>query len=548
MPPASSTPRSSGVLSHPHLNNYTTPGCRPPHIVKLWLIAESGSQRFAIESSLVSDVLPATENTSRGQITYQEQLIEVIDLETILHGRQTAGLLGNRIVVIDGLSRDKGSHVGLLAERVLDTLEAAPLPPTTDSGIPAELVNGTVPDGDELLPCLNLVQLVNQAEKAAPVATGQAPQAENQTAESCWSSIGVFGDGECPELAAHLHCRNCPTMINAGRSVFHQPTPSGYLAELSERHMQEKHDSVQKVIQTFVFCSGDRWFGIDSAFVERVISPQSIHRLPFRSNDILLGTANVSGELLLAFAINPIFGQAKTSDLSHTERLPVARMVVVRSQSSEFILLVDDVLGIEDFPESHLENEIPVDLPPTANPFVIGMVRVGQIRPMILNVELLLKQLAKEMLGTGPQPMKSTTADSITWTFENRLPELQRLSEVLEKFGEARGVAPGLISQLNVCLDELFTNAVNYGYEPGTADEIQITASVAEGQLQFVISAGGRKFDPFTQAPPPDIESDLEDRKVGGLGVHLAREMVDEYSYDWRADRNIITLRKRLTP
>lgn len=521
--------------------------------MKLWLIAETGRQRIAIESSLVSDVLPALELERQpaataascvGRLSYRDQSIDVLDLGSVLYGKRSRKLLGNRIIIVDSPSSKGDGYTGLLAEKVLDTLEADTSDKQNVQGIPEDWITGVVRDEtDQPLPCLDVRKLVTQPPEV-PVSHEPEQEPTASPVETCWSTMGVFGRGDCPELQRFVHCRNCPTMVNAGRSVFGRPQPSGYQTELTTNR-NARGVETSSMVQSFVFRSGRRWFGVESEFIEKIVAPEQIHRLPFRSNEILLGTANMSGELLLAYDIAPVFGNPDDANADSSNRLPMARMMVVRSQANQFILQVDDVLGIEDFPQDIIENELPADLPLPANPFVIGMVQLGEIRPILLNVELLLKQLAKEMHGTGRQPKKPKLPGE-RWTFANQLSEMPRMAERLEEFGEQSGLTPGMIGQLTICLDELFTNAVSYGYETKQEDEIELFIQIDDGVIELTLTSGGKLFDPFAEAPPPDLESDLEDRRVGGLGVHLVKEMVDGYSYASRDGRNIITLKKRL--
>ncbi len=68
--------------------------------------------------------------------------------------------------------------------------------------------------------------------------------------------------------------------------------------------------------------------------------------------------------------------------------------------------------------------------------------------------------------------------------------------------------------------------------------------AAAGDEITVEIEDDGRAFDPF-DAPPPDLTSSIEERAIGGLGVHLVRSLTDDASYERRDGRNIVTLRKR---
>lgn len=125
-----------------------------------------------------------------------------------------------------------------------------------------------------------------------------------------------------------------------------------------------------------------------------------------------------------------------------------------------------------------------------------------------------------------------------------RLPEIARMVEAVESFADSHGWPPDVTYQVTVVLDELVTNAVSYGIAPGETRPIVLRIRQADGVLEIVLSDPGQPFDPRT-APEPDTEASLEDRKIGGLGIHIARSFMDrlDYRYD---GHNHLTLVKRL--
>ena len=86
------------------------------------------------------------------------------------------------------------------------------------------------------------------------------------------------------------------------------------------------------------------------------------------------------------------------------------------------------------------------------------------------------------------------------------------------------------------------TNAINYGYDDDARHEIKITGREQNDALVVTLTDDGRAFNPFADAPQPDLSADVAARKVGGLGVHLVRELIDEVAYQRRDAMNIVTL------
>ena len=126
------------------------------------------------------------------------------------------------------------------------------------------------------------------------------------------------------------------------------------------------------------------------------------------------------------------------------------------------------------------------------------------------------------------------------------LSELYRLAEAVEDFGGANDLPPGAVFKLNLCFDELITNAISYGFDALDQADLSVELAAGDGEVLAVIRDNGRPFDPFTEAPDADTTLRVEDRPVGGLGVLLVRESMDDFSYERRDDFNVVTLRLKL--
>jgi anti-sigma regulatory factor (Ser/Thr protein kinase) len=125
------------------------------------------------------------------------------------------------------------------------------------------------------------------------------------------------------------------------------------------------------------------------------------------------------------------------------------------------------------------------------------------------------------------------------------LAEIGRLTEAFEALAGELQLSSAVTFELTLVLDELVTNVINYGGIPSGGERIRIEFRADDGALEITISDPGKPFDP-RNAAPPDTDSPLEDRKIGGLGVHLVRNMVDTLAYRHEGGRNIVTLLKRI--
>lgn len=131
--------------------------------------------------------------------------------------------------------------------------------------------------------------------------------------------------------------------------------------------------------------------------------------------------------------------------------------------------------------------------------------------------------------------------------------EIARVAEAIEAFCADHGLSPRIAFDLNLAVDELATNTISYGFA-GRADDgrIRLRLALTEdddgGAVVASLDDDGLAYDPFTQAPPPVLHGDVEDRPIGGFGVHFARTLMDEVSYRREDGWNRIVLRRRLRP
>ncbi|MCH8474401.1 MAG: ATP-binding protein [Opitutales bacterium] len=129
--------------------------------------------------------------------------------------------------------------------------------------------------------------------------------------------------------------------------------------------------------------------------------------------------------------------------------------------------------------------------------------------------------------------------------FGNSLAELASLAKALEDFGQRENLPPAVIGPLNLALDELFTNIVQHGYPPGKEGRIFLQLRKNENSVEALLQDQAPAYNPF-EAPDPDLESPIESRPIGGLGVHLVKELMDHWEYRRDSDQNTIILRKNL--
>ncbi len=114
------------------------------------------------------------------------------------------------------------------------------------------------------------------------------------------------------------------------------------------------------------------------------------------------------------------------------------------------------------------------------------------------------------------------------------------------EFADAHALPASIRRSMDVALDELLVNAISHGFAGREGGAVTIEVELRPDRLCATLTDDGRPFDPFGAAAP-DTALSVEDRRVGGLGIHLVRRMMDEFGYRRRADRNVVTVAKLLT-
>lgn len=124
---------------------------------------------------------------------------------------------------------------------------------------------------------------------------------------------------------------------------------------------------------------------------------------------------------------------------------------------------------------------------------------------------------------------------------------LSALMDAIEAHLEAAGAPLTAIAPVLIALDEVLANLLNHGGEGGTAPAVKVDLQVSDGRIAVQVSDDGRAFDP-TAAPVPDTTGSVEDRPIGGLGIHLVRTLMDTVAYEHSAGRNHLRFSRTYSP
>ena len=141
---------------------------------------------------------------------------------------------------------------------------------------------------------------------------------------------------------------------------------------------------------------------------------------------------------------------------------------------------------------------------------------------------------------------KSQLSRTHSLTIDNALPELQRLLRFTREVASLEGILGADLMDLDVILEEVVTNILKYGGLKPDAEACTVELTREKNLLKIRISDQGTPFDPLLM-PEIDTNLGIEDRPIGGLGIHFVKNLTESQHYEYHEGRNVLTLTKKLT-
>ena len=136
-------------------------------------------------------------------------------------------------------------------------------------------------------------------------------------------------------------------------------------------------------------------------------------------------------------------------------------------------------------------------------------------------------------------------AKKYSFKLKSKLSELDKLCQHLEKVGQSIGLSQRAVFEINLALDELFTNIISYGFSDDDVHDIKISITPQGNQITISIEDDGVPFNPV-DAETPDLECSIENCKIGGLGIHIIKKLMDQVCYQRCDNKNVLTLKKTI--
>ena len=130
-------------------------------------------------------------------------------------------------------------------------------------------------------------------------------------------------------------------------------------------------------------------------------------------------------------------------------------------------------------------------------------------------------------------------------TIAATLDNLDTVLAFVDQQMENAGCAMKLMAQVDMAVEEIFVNIARYAYHPEVGEAcVRCEAGGEPFQVIVGFADQGRPYNPL-EREDPDVTLDAEQRQIGGLGIFMAKKLMDDIQYEFRDGQNILTLRKK---
>ena len=126
---------------------------------------------------------------------------------------------------------------------------------------------------------------------------------------------------------------------------------------------------------------------------------------------------------------------------------------------------------------------------------------------------------------------------------KNQMQELERVNQFVEEICEELNLGMELQLNLNLVMEEMVVNVISYAYPEGKIADIELVAESDGKELTFVLSDQGKEFDP-TLREAADMDVNPAERDLGGMGIYIVKNIMNEVSYQRLEGKNLLTMKK----
>ena len=126
-------------------------------------------------------------------------------------------------------------------------------------------------------------------------------------------------------------------------------------------------------------------------------------------------------------------------------------------------------------------------------------------------------------------------------SIENELENITHVTDSFDRFCEEHNISTAVNQKVDLAIDDLVNNIISYGYNDDKVHTIDIAFKRMEHELIIVIEDDAVPFNPF-DAEPGDIHLSIDERDIGGLGIHLVKSLMHSCQYQRKANKNVVAL------
>ena len=155
--------------------------------------------------------------------------------------------------------------------------------------------------------------------------------------------------------------------------------------------------------------------------------------------------------------------------------------------------------------------------------------------PQFDDITMLCLEFKKKMNVSEPNEM----------TVEATLENIPAVTEFVDRHLEALDCPIKAQTQIDVAIDELFSNIARYAYDPSGPATVRVDVDEEPLSVRVTFIDHGKPYDPLAKADP-DVSLSAEDREIGGLGIFMVKKSMDDVKYEYKDGQNILTIRKDL--
>jgi len=213
--------------------------------------------------------------------------------------------------------------------------------------------------------------------------------------EACWNETGIQGDATCQKLEEVIHCRHCSVYSAAGVRLLDRPLLPGYRRAWTEHFARKKSLPAPAKTCALVFRINAEWLALPAQAFQEVAERRLVHSLPHRRQGIVLGIANVRGELVICVSLGHLL-ELEPTPLHAARCLTYDRLLVANWNGQRFVFPADEVRGIHRFQPAELI-EPPATLAKSRRSYTQGIIHWQERAVGMLDADLLFAALNRSL-------------------------------------------------------------------------------------------------------------------------------------------------------